>query len=113
MALLLFMVAAVAVDWPSLDSAARSVFGGLAGLGLVMLWRAVRAGARLNFLYFPRTAATAAAWDRLDPGRVSSKLDVNICYCSVFDECWGGDITEFTLHPKRVAKCTPSKTAYE
>ena len=73
----------------------------------------VRAGARLNFLYFPRTAATDAAWDRLDPGRVSSKLDVNICYCSVFDECWGGDITEFTLHPKRVAKCTPSKTAYE
>jgi len=70
-------------------------------------------GARLHFLYFPRTAATAAAWDRLDPGRVSSKLDVNICYCSVFDECWGGDITEFTLHPKRVAKCTPSKTAYE
>jgi len=73
----------------------------------------LRAGARLNFLYFPRTPETAAAWDRLDRGRTSSKLDVNICYCSVFDECWGGDITEFTLHPRRVDKCTPSKAAYE
>lgn len=73
----------------------------------------LRAGARLNFLFFPRTPETAAAWDRLDRGRLSSKLDVNICYCSVFDECWGGDITEFTLHPKQVDKCTPSKAAYE
>jgi hypothetical protein len=73
----------------------------------------LRAGAKLNFLYFPRSPQTAAAWDRLNSDRVSSRLDVNICYCSVFDECWGGDITEFTLHPKRVAKCTPSKTAFD
>jgi hypothetical protein len=73
----------------------------------------LRAGARLNFLFFPRTSETAAAWDRLRKDRVSSRLDVNICYCSVFDECWGGDITEFTLHPKRVAKCTPSKMAFD
>jgi hypothetical protein len=38
---------------------------------------------------------------------------VNICYCSVFDECWGGDITEFTLHPKRVNTCTPSRTPFD
>jgi hypothetical protein len=73
----------------------------------------MRAGARLNFLYFPRTPTTAAAWDQLNNDRVSHKLDVNICYCSVFDECWGGDITEFTLHPRPVTKCTPSKAAYE
>lgn len=73
----------------------------------------LRAGARLNFLNFPRNALTAAAWDKLNGDRISSKLDVNICYCSVFDECWGGDITEFTLHPRRVGKCTPSKTAFD
>ena len=79
----------------------------------VVQGQVLRAGQRLNFLYLPRNAHTAAAWDRLKADRVSSKLDVNICYCSVFDECWGGDITEFTLHPKRVAKCTPSKTAFD
>ena len=73
----------------------------------------LRAGVRLNFLYFPRNAQTTAAWDKLNSDRVSSKLDVNICYCSVFDECWGGDITELTLHPKRVDKCTPSKTPFD
>jgi hypothetical protein len=73
----------------------------------------LRAGARLNFLSFPRNTQTAAAWDRLNGDRISSKLDVNICYCSVFDECWAGDITEFTLQPKRVGKCTPSKTPFD
>jgi hypothetical protein len=73
----------------------------------------LRAGSRLNFLYLPRTAENAAAWDMLNKDRTSSKLDVNICYCSVFDECWGGDITEFTLHPKRVGTCTPSKTPFD
>jgi hypothetical protein len=73
----------------------------------------LRAGARLNFLYLPRNSTTAAAWNALNSDRVSGKLDVNICYCSVFDECWGGDITEFTLHPKRVSKCTPSKNAFD
>jgi len=73
----------------------------------------LRAGARLSFLYFPRNTQTAAAWDKLNGDRISSKLDVNICYCSVFDECWAGDITEFTLHPKRVDKCTPSKTPFD
>ena len=73
----------------------------------------MRAGMRLNFLYFPRTPVTAAAWDALNSGRTSSKLDVNICYCSVFDECWAGDITEFTLHPKRVASCHASRTPFD
>ena len=79
----------------------------------VVQGQVLRAGARLNFLYFPRTSATAVAWDKLNSDRVSSRLDVNICYCSVFDECWGGDITEFTLHPKRVARCTASKTPFD
>lgn len=73
----------------------------------------LRPGARLNFLYFLRTPQNAAAWDQLNDGRLSKKLDVNICYCSVFDECWGGDITEFTLHPKRMAKCAASRISFE
>jgi hypothetical protein len=79
----------------------------------VVQGQVLRAGSRLNFLDLPRNAETAGAWDRLKADRVSSKLDVNICYCSVFDECWGGDITEFTLHPKRVARCHASKQAFD
>lgn len=79
----------------------------------VVQGQVLRAGQRLNFLYFPRNPQTAAAWDRLKNDRASDRLDVNICYCSVFDECWGGDITELTLHPKRVAKCTPSQHAFD
>ena len=79
----------------------------------VVQGQVLRAGARLSFLELPRNAETATAWDRLKADRVSTKLDVNICYCSVFDECWGGDITEFTLHPKRVGKCKASKQAFD
>jgi hypothetical protein len=79
----------------------------------VVQGQVLRAGNRLNFLYLPRTRETAAAWDALNSDRISKRLDVNICYCSVFDECWGGDITQFTLHPRPVAKCAPSKTPFD
>lgn len=39
----LFLVLAIAVEWTVLDAATRAVFAALAGLGLLMLWRAERA----------------------------------------------------------------------
>jgi hypothetical protein len=47
-ALLLFMAAAIAVDWAGLDAAARLTYAGLSALGLYMLWRAGHAGIRLR-----------------------------------------------------------------
>jgi hypothetical protein len=48
LALLLFMVGAIAVDWAGLDSTARLIYLGLVALGLYMLWRAARARGRLR-----------------------------------------------------------------
>jgi hypothetical protein len=47
-ALVVFMVGAIAVDWSGLDPGGRGVYLGLAALGLFMLWRGGHAGRRLH-----------------------------------------------------------------
>jgi hypothetical protein len=47
-AMLVFVLAAIAVHWGELDTAARLTFAGLGLLGLYMAWRAARAGTRLR-----------------------------------------------------------------
>jgi hypothetical protein len=46
--LMVFLLAAVAYDWRHLDTTAQLIYLGLTGLGSYMLWRAVRANARLH-----------------------------------------------------------------
>ncbi len=41
--LVVFLAAAVAVDWAGLDTASRTVFAAFTGLGGYMIWRAVQA----------------------------------------------------------------------
>ncbi len=41
--LVVFLAAAVAVDWSGLDTASRTLFAALAALGGYMIWRAVQA----------------------------------------------------------------------
>jgi hypothetical protein len=48
LAMLAFVVAAIAVDWRDLDTAVRVTFVGLVGLGLYVAWRAIQARARLR-----------------------------------------------------------------
>ena len=74
--------------------------------------RVLRPGDRLDFLVLPRPAAGSTAWDALNQARLSHKLQVNVCYCSVFDECWTGDTTLFTLEPALVDKCPVSSAPY-
>ncbi len=70
-ALVLFMIAVIAVDWPRLDTSARLVYSGLLLLGLYMLWRAWRAGIRLR---------------RHDPGWRSRYVDdIGFTLISLFD----------------------------
>lgn len=70
-ALVVFMTAVIAVDWPRLDTAARLVYSGLLLLGLYMLWRAWRAGVRLR---------------RHDPGWRPRYLDdIGFTLISLFD----------------------------
>jgi hypothetical protein len=46
--LVVFLLAAVVLDWSGLDGSARVIYTVLFALGLYMLWRAVRASARLH-----------------------------------------------------------------
>jgi hypothetical protein len=48
LALVVFMVIVVAVDWRGLDDPARGIYAGLIALGGYMLWRGGHAGARLR-----------------------------------------------------------------
>ena len=65
----------------------------------------LRAGETVNVFTLPRTPENAAAWDRLDSA--SRRLGFRVCYCSVFDECWIGDLRSLT--PQAVRTCpTPA-----
>lgn len=46
----------------------------------------VPAGGNVMLVYAPRTEANAEAFARADDVRVRSRIE--ICYCSVFEECW-------------------------
>lgn len=56
----------------------------------------------LLFLGLQRTAKNAAVWDRLNAERF--KMRFQICYCSVFDECWTSSKTG-----DKATKATPVK----
>jgi hypothetical protein len=46
----------------------------------------VPAGENAMLIYAPRTEANAEAFTRVDAVRMRTRFE--ICYCSVFDECW-------------------------
>ena len=50
--------------------------------------------------FIDKTPANASYWDALD--KASSSLSVEICYCSVFDECWRRVDDD---EPKAVKRC--------
>lgn len=74
--------------------------------------RVLRAGQSLNILTLPHTRADDAAWNALDRARISLKLSVNVCFCSVFDQCWWDDIVRFSLRPREVDRCVRPAVPY-
>lgn len=66
-----------------------------------VLGRVLPARESVNFLHFRYDPASADVWHRLDAAR--SHLLMQVCYCSVFEECWIGDST--TASPKRSESC--------
>jgi hypothetical protein len=63
------------------------------------------AGERSLFLQFSK-AADSEVFSALQRAALSPDLQLNICYCSIFDECWQDDLTALSLTPKRVDACT-------
>jgi hypothetical protein len=74
--------------------------------------RVLRAGETIAFITLFRTAGADPVWDRLDRARESSALSVNVCYCSVFDECWIEDVPRMSLSPQRVDRCQSPAVPY-
>jgi hypothetical protein len=74
--------------------------------------RVVRAGQSVNVVSLPHTAADDKAWNLLDRARISRELSINVCYCSVFDQCWWEDIVRFSLKPRAVDRCTRPTLSY-
>jgi hypothetical protein len=68
--------------------------------------RVLRAGETITFITLPRTANDREAWKRLNTARLNPRLAVELCYCSVFDECWVEDVLRMSLKPRHVDRCT-------
>lgn len=78
----------------------------------VVAGRVLRAGETITFLTLPRTPKDAAAWEQLNAARLSPRLGIDVCYCSVFDQCWTEDVVRLSLTPHRINRCTAPATPY-
>jgi hypothetical protein len=74
--------------------------------------RVLRPGETITFFKVPSKVVDTSAWKKLLLARLSRDLSVNVCYCSVFDECWTDDIVRFSLQPRPVDRCTTPKVPY-
>ena len=72
----------------------------------------IRAGAEIRFLEFSKPA-DPAVFAALQQAVVSRDLQLNVCYCSIFDECWQSDLTTLSLKPKQVEGCTLPKVSFD
>jgi len=72
----------------------------------------LRAGESINFLGFAQ-GTDPAAFTALQQVMLSRDLQLNICYCSIFDECWKSDLTTLSLKPEPVQECTRPKVPFD
>jgi len=70
------------------------------------------AGANIRFLEFSKSA-NPAVFSALQRAILSPDLQLNICYCSIFDECWQDDLTRLSLRPKHVDACTVPSVPFD
>jgi len=75
-------------------------------------YEVLRAGERIKFLEFARTASQDV-FVALERAMISRDLQLNICYCSIFDECWKSDLTKLSLKPEPVQACVQPKVPFD
>ena len=68
----------------------------------------ILAGQKHVFLSLPLGQENAGVWQKLDIAR--RELRFRACYCSVFDECWIGNLAD--LAPRRVKTCPAVNVQY-
>lgn len=47
----------------------------------------------------------------VDPASVD--LQLRVCYCSIFDECWQSDLATLSLEPTPVKACQQPKVPFD
>jgi hypothetical protein len=72
----------------------------------------LRAGNAVRFLEFSKQG-DPAVFAALQQAVLSRDLQLNICYCSIFDECWQSDLTTLSLKPRQVEACTLPKVPFD
>jgi hypothetical protein len=70
------------------------------------------AGTETRFLEFSKSA-DPAVFAALQRAMLSHDLQLNVCYCSIFDECWQSDLTTLSLKPRQVEACTLPKVPFD
>jgi len=72
----------------------------------------LRAGERITFLGFQQPAGPGI-FAALQEAMLSRDLQLHICYCSIFDECWQSDLNTHSLKPKPVQACVEPKVPFD
>ena len=72
----------------------------------------VRAGERVPFLEF-KQSDNPAVFSALQKAALSHDLQLRVCYCSIFDECWQSDLTTLSLKPTPVQACVQPKIPFD
>jgi hypothetical protein len=72
----------------------------------------LRAGQSIEFLGLSQIASPQA-FASLQKAMLSRDLQLNVCYCSIFDECWKNDLTKFSLKPEPVKACVQPKVPFD
>ncbi|HXR93303.1 MAG TPA: hypothetical protein VN750_23805 [Steroidobacteraceae bacterium] len=72
----------------------------------------LRAGDRIPFLSI-KHAEDAAPFVALQRAMLSCDLQLRVCYCSIFDECWQSDLATLSLKPTPVKACQQPKVPFD
>jgi hypothetical protein len=72
----------------------------------------LRAGQSIEFLGLAQSAYPAA-FAALQRAMRSRDLQLQVCYCSIFDECWKSDLTTLSLKPEPVQACVQPKVPFD
>ena len=70
------------------------------------------AGERITFLQFTQSASPAV-FAELQRAILSRDLQLYVCYCSIFDECWKSDLTTLSLKPEPILACVQPKVPFD
>lgn len=72
----------------------------------------LRAGSEITFLGF-KQPTNPSVFALLQQAMISRDLQLRICYCSIFDECWSSDLTLFSLKPASVESCDKPRVPFD